>query len=101
MTEDKTSVGVQEMERIRRDVLARLKRIEGQVRGIHRMLSEGEKSEATLVQVRAVRNALHSVNGLIIRRYLLKCHVTASRDNRSPGKTLGEALKTLATYLDY
>lgn len=101
MSEDDTSVAEQEMEQIRGNVLARLKRIEGQVRGIHRMVSEGKKCEDILVQVRAVRNALQSANGLIMRRYLLQCHLTALRENGSHGKALEEALKTLTTYMDH
>lgn len=41
--------------------LARLKRIEGQVRGIHRMIDEEQYCIDILTQISAVNSALHKV----------------------------------------
>lgn len=64
---------VKDQEALKKDVLARMKRIEGQVRGIQRMIDEGKECEDILVQVRAVRSALRSATGQIMRRYLMRC----------------------------
>jgi len=64
---------VKDQEALKKDVLARMKRIEGQVRGIQRMIDEGKECEDILVQVRAVRSALRAATGLIMRRYLMRC----------------------------
>jgi len=64
---------VKDQEALKKDVLARMKRIEGQVRGIQRMIEEGKECEDILVQVRAVRSALRSATGQIMRRYLIRC----------------------------
>jgi len=63
-----------EQERIKKNVLSRMRRIEGQVRGIQRMIEDGKDCEDILVQVRAVRSALQSANKLILRRYMLRCY---------------------------
>ncbi len=54
-------------------VLARLRRIEGQVRGIHRMLSEGRVCEDVLTQLLAVRSGLDQVALLIMDRHIQDC----------------------------
>ena len=51
---------------LKHDVLARMKRIEGQVRGIQRMIDEGKECADVLVQVRAVRSALRSATTQIM-----------------------------------
>lgn len=66
-----------DQERLKLDVLSRMKRIEGQVRGIQRMVEDGKECEDILVQVRAVRAALRAATGQILRRYLLRCNELA------------------------
>ncbi len=68
---------IKDEEALRKDVMARMKRIEGQVRGIQRMIDEGKECEDILVQVRAVRSALRSATNQIMRRYLIRCNEAA------------------------
>jgi DNA-binding FrmR family transcriptional regulator len=53
--------------------LRRLKNIEGQVRGLQRMVDEEKYCVDILTQVSAVRAALHSVAMLILRRHVETC----------------------------
>lgn len=53
--------------------LARLKRIEGQVRGIQRMLEEDRYCVDILTQTLAVRSALKAVEGLILEDHANRC----------------------------
>jgi len=53
--------------------LRRLKNIEGQVRGLQRMVDEEKYCVDILTQVSAVRAALHSVGMLILRRHVETC----------------------------
>jgi DNA-binding FrmR family transcriptional regulator len=53
--------------------LRRLKNIEGQVRGLQRMVEEEKYCVDILTQVSAVRAALHSVGMLILRRHVETC----------------------------
>lgn len=43
------------------DLMKRMKRIEGQVRGIQRLLEEGQECETVVTQVSAVKEALNRV----------------------------------------
>ncbi len=53
--------------------LARLARIEGQVRGVRRMVEEGAYCIDILNQVQAARAALRSVSQRVLRRHLERC----------------------------
>jgi CsoR family transcriptional regulator, copper-sensing transcriptional repressor len=62
------------------DVLKRLARIEGHVRGIKRMVEEDTPCPDVLVQVAAVRSALNSVGQIILEDHLRSCMVKAAQD---------------------
>ncbi len=59
------------------DVLKRLARIEGHVRGIKRMVEEGTPCPDLLVQIAAVRSALNNVGQIILEDHLKHCMVRA------------------------
>lgn len=61
------------------DVLARLKRVEGQVRGISRMVDEDTYCIDVLTQVSAVTRALESVALLLLHDHVSHCVVDAAR----------------------
>ncbi len=56
------------------NILARLKKIEGQIRGLQAMVTECRECDQILTQVRASQSALRSVGKLIIQSYLFKCY---------------------------
>ena len=53
--------------------LARLSRIEGQVRGIRRMIEEGRACADVLPQLRSVTRALCRVQDLVLHQHLRRC----------------------------
>ena len=59
---------------LRGNILARLKKIEGQIHGLQAMVTEGRECDQILTQVRAAQSALRSVSKLVIKNYLLKCY---------------------------
>ena len=54
-------------------LVSRLNRIEGQVRGISRMVSDGRYCVDILTQLQAVRAALGKVESAILQDHLGKC----------------------------
>lgn len=60
-------------DKIRKSQLARLSRIEGQVRGVARMIEEDRYCIDVLVQIRAVRAALNKVEQEILADHLQHC----------------------------
>jgi DNA-binding FrmR family transcriptional regulator len=57
-------------------LLNRLRRIEGQIRGIHRMLAEDRVCEDVVTQLMAARSSLDQVGLLIIDRHIDRCLVS-------------------------
>lgn len=54
-------------------LLKRLKRIEGQVRGIQRMIESGRDCESVVTQLTAVRSAIEGVGSLVLNNYMKFC----------------------------
>ena len=59
--------------------LARLKRIEGQVRGLHRMVEEEKYCIDILTQVSAATKALEAVSLALLHEHMSHCVVSAAR----------------------
>ena len=56
-----------------KDLMNRLKRIEGQVRGVERMLENGAYCTDILMQVSAITSALNSFNKVLLGNHLRTC----------------------------
>jgi DNA-binding FrmR family transcriptional regulator len=65
--------------------LRRLKRIEGQVRGIARMVDEDKYCIDILTQVSAINKALHAVSLGLLEDHIAHCVVGAARDAEAAG----------------
>ncbi|HON73786.1 MAG: metal-sensitive transcriptional regulator [Dermatophilaceae bacterium] len=61
--------------------LTRLRRIEGQVRGIQRMVAEDVYCIDVLTQISAVTKALHAVGLGLLEDHLAHCVVGAARES--------------------
>jgi DNA-binding FrmR family transcriptional regulator len=62
---------------IKRKLQTRLKRIEGQVRGLQRMIADERYCPDVLVQVSAVQESLRAVSRLLLRNHLEHCATNA------------------------
>ena len=58
---------------IKQATLARLKRIEGQVRGVHKMVEEERYCADVLVQISSIQEALRGVSKELLRNHLKHC----------------------------
>ncbi|MFP4461010.1 MAG: metal-sensitive transcriptional regulator [Thermotogota bacterium] len=54
-------------------IMTRLKKIEGQIRGIQKMIEEQRNCSDILIQMSAVKSALKKTNYLILKRYVNTC----------------------------
>ncbi len=54
-------------------IIKRLRRVEGQIKGIQKMVDEEKFCGDILIQVAAARAALNSVGGLILENYMKNC----------------------------
>ena len=72
-------------DRTRKSVAARLSRIEGQVRGISRMVAEDRYCIDVLTQLQAVRAALHKVEEEMLKDHVQHC-VAHAFETGDPGE---------------
>jgi len=54
-------------------IIRRLRRVEGQIKGIAKMVEEEKFCGDVLVQIAAARAALNSAGGLILENYMKVC----------------------------
>jgi len=66
-------------EELQREMQDRLKRIEGQIRGLGRMLDEQRPCIEVLQQLASVQAALRGVSRVVLRNYLERCATDAIR----------------------
>ncbi|MCR5670183.1 MAG: metal-sensing transcriptional repressor [Butyrivibrio sp.] len=57
----------------KKDLMNRLKRIEGQVRGVEGMLEDGAYCTDILMQVSAITSALNSFNKVLLGNHMRSC----------------------------
>lgn len=76
-----------------KDLLNRLSRIEGQVRGLKRMVEENAYCTDILVQVAAVNAALNSFNKVLLANHIRTCVAQDIRDGKE--ETIDELVATL------
>ncbi len=81
-------------EQDKKDLVNRLKRAEGQMRGVQRMIEEERDCEAILQQLTAVRSALHTASLALARIYATQC--LAESDN---GMTTTQVIDSLMNVL--
>jgi CsoR family transcriptional regulator, copper-sensing transcriptional repressor len=84
----------EEKELMQRNIMSRLKKIEGQIRGLQGMVAEGRECDQILTQVRAAQSALKSVSRVVLKSYLLKCY-TELGEQPTPEEVLKKMDKTV------
>lgn len=80
--------------------LKRLRRIEGQIRGLHKMVEEERYCADILIQISSVQVALRGVGQALLRNHLHHC-VTSAIQHGSPAEseaTYAELVDLFARY---
>jgi DNA-binding FrmR family transcriptional regulator len=89
-------------EQQKKDVLLRLRRVEGQIRGLQRMVEKGVSCPDILTQVAAVTAAIKKVGTVIVQTYMNEC---LEKTQKEPGTkqvdTLKEFHKAISRYIDW
>ena len=80
-------------EKEHKDLIHRLNRIEGQVRGIKRMVEEDYYCTDILIQVSAVNAALNSFNKMLLANHIRTCVAEDIREGKD--ETIDELVVTL------
>jgi len=73
-------------------LIKRLKRIEGQVRGIQKMVTDGRNCESLITQLAAVRSAIEGAGALVLNNYMKLCFRRGSEAESSGIDSLARAV---------
>lgn len=68
------------------DQLVRLKKIEGQVRGVHKMIEDGRYCVDIITQLQSITSAIAGLQEQILRRHLEHCVTDAMRSGSNTEK---------------
>ena len=78
-----------------KEQLISIRRIEGQIRGIAKMIEEEKYCIDILNQIKAVRNSLTTVEGKIVKTHLKECVNDALKDKKNFDDKVEEVLKVI------
>ena len=73
-------------------LLTRLKKAEGQIRGIQGMIENGRECESVITQLAAVRSAIDGVAGMILKNYMTICFKDETVHERIDIESLARAI---------
>jgi len=91
-----------EPERSKREVLLRLKKIEGQLRGLQRMVEQSVPCPEIMIQVAAVTSAVKKVGMVIVQTYMEEClSKTEKTLEARKGETLKDLRKAISQYMNW
>jgi len=74
-------------------IIVRLRRVEGQIKGIQKMVEEDKFCGDILVQISASRSALNNVGGIILENYMKNCILEAPEGEEDLNKLIEIMLK--------
>lgn len=94
--DDSVSTPIAATEEERRRILNRLRRLEGQIRGLQTMVESGKDCEAVLTQIMAAKSALNQVGLHIIGHSMKTCLVDEGIKDRD--ELIDEAIKVFLKY---
>jgi len=84
------------MDENRKRILNRLKRIEGQIRGLQRMVENEAECEDVLTQLSAATAAMKKAGAAVVQVYMTKCLDKAATNRKG---SIDEFEKALSRYL--
>ncbi len=71
---------------MKEDLIARLKRVEGQIKGVAKMIEEGRNCNEILIQIASIRSAMNKIGIIILENYLKMCIDKISKEKEDFGE---------------
>jgi CsoR family transcriptional regulator, copper-sensing transcriptional repressor len=84
----------------KKDILNRLNRLEGQIKGIKHMIEENRSCTDVLTQVAAVRAAANKLGSIILGNYCNNCMLEVF-DQKDSDKVKNDILQTLQKFISF
>ncbi len=79
----------------RKEIIDRLRTVQGHLSGIEKMILEGRECEDILYQLTAIRAAVDKLTVKLAEHYLLCCHLSAEDKGLTSDAAFRKALQTV------
>ena len=83
---------------VRKKVIARLRRIEGQVRGVQRMIEEEADCGEILNQIAAIKSAVHHAGIIMFENHAQEC-IARSLEQGDHDQNFEEIVKVMGRFI--
>ena len=91
--------GMSNKEERKREILNRLKKVEGQIKGIQKMVEEEKYCGEIMVQISAVRAAINKIGGLMLDGYIKECIPETLKKDFESERRINELIETIVKYV--
>jgi DNA-binding FrmR family transcriptional regulator len=81
-------------EEVRQEMLSRLRRIEGQARGVQRMVEEGRDCAEIIHQLASIRAATQGASVFLLKHYAKECSTVAGKEGGA-GQPIEELIELM------
>ncbi len=81
---------------VKADLLRRLRRIEGQTRGVARMIEDGRDCQEVLQQLAAIRSAVYQASLRLMRSFAVECIQASDESRQEAVEALIQALSRIS-----
>lgn len=78
-----------------KQILTRLRTVRGHISGVERMIEEEKSCEEILLQLVAIRAAVHKTSVIVAQRYASSCLIEALDQGEDRQDALNKAIETL------
>lgn len=83
------------------DIVVRLRKIEGQVKGIQKMIEEEKCCSDVMIQISAIRSAINKVGGILMDKYINECMSDTLKKSLEHNETDEQISKMIDTIVRY
>ena len=84
----------------KQDIKKRLNRVEGQVRGVQKMIDEDKYCVDILTQIAAIRAAINKTGSLVLEMYSKEC-MQKAMDSEEKDRVFKELMDTVQKFLRF
>lgn len=76
-------------------ILNRLKRAEGQIRGIQKMITDGKECSEIIPQLNAVKSSVDRIKGIMVAENLKDCLENPANDKETQEEKIARAIEMI------
>ena len=88
-----------ESKKSKESIIKRLNRVEGQVRGIQKMVEEDRYCVDVLVQIAAIRSAIDKVGSIILENHVRGCVANSIKNEEQTDIMIDELMDTILKFM--